>query len=212
MRRATERLGFVAAAGLALAGCVTAGDYAARPAADIAAAVQVVDSVFDPQAQVLGPGIRAGLWPNAVYALRGGVDRAARTERHQLYVEVTYDDRAYQDYAFASFAHGAPRRADKIFRERRDCSGGTCVREETVGIDLTPADLAADRDLAVRLEARGGDRVVLVVPRSYLAAYRSVVADVARRLEALPPPPAAEAPVVDAPAAEKGPAYRRRAG
>ncbi len=202
-----RRIGFLGALGILLGiltGCMTAPDYARLSAGDIAAQVKVRETPFDRQILVVGPPIAGPLLPAAVtYFVRSGIAKDDGAEWHQFYAEVEYDDYGYQDYKTANFTEGEPRPIKSIYRERRSCFEGSCIREEVLGVNLARADLATGKDLAVRLDARGGDRVVLVIPASYLAAYLAVVDREASRVPA---------PAADAVPNDSWPARRRQAG
>ena len=168
----------LAATGLLLAGCAT--DYSKKPAPAIADATTVKDSAFDAQVRYTGPTLRTerrrGLFMDYhSVSLRSFVDKKSGQSTNQIYVVLSYVG-GLRFYQTASFEGGVQRELLAIDRNVDFCNGGFCAYTETLGIQLTDAELeSAVSGMKIRLNAKSGHESFIELPANYVAGFLAAV-------------------------------------
>lgn len=167
-----------------LAGCANIPELevAKMDSDGIAAATKVVSSKFDGRMTIQGPLMQVNhkTRPDDYLSdidFRRIALRAFREKGetlHQVYVEIEYVASRWRFYETVSFVGGRAAKLLPIDRKVASCSA-RCNYVETLGVDVTDADLRGSGDLEFRLNSKSGVRDVVVVPRSYINGYLAAV-------------------------------------
>lgn len=146
-----------------------------------APAVRIDDDRFSKLITLEGPayGKNNFFGTSRTYRIRSWIDRATKSTAHQLYIDITYVDgqRRYvraagdeaQDLALTRIA---------FIRLTRGCSS-QCAYNETVGVDLPQAllEAKAGSGFEIKLYARSGDALILMIPAEEIAIQLKAIAD-----------------------------------
>ena len=143
---------------------------------EVAAAVTISDTEFDPRIKYVGPAAGSPLAQSV--RLRGWRSRASGQLSHQLYVNIYYFRSGWRFYRSVNFAGGSYGEFVLIDRDVSGCSTyGNCGFNETFGVALDDAFLRAHRasGFTVRANARNGHQDLITVPASYVDGYLQAV-------------------------------------
>ena len=179
----------IAAAALLLLILFLAGCVAPQPH------VTVEDDEFSKEVVIMGWGLYANPLTTDIYhlwRLRSFVDKQTHQVRHQIYVEIHYEDE-YQ--YFNSAADDTARDLAVLAIDRSNlCPRITCTHYETIGIAIDDATLRARaaQGIRIKLSARRGSELILTLSPEQIGLQLAAIDRIIHPAPpaAAPPPPA----------------------
>ncbi|HKW52842.1 MAG TPA: hypothetical protein VJO12_04060 [Stellaceae bacterium] len=177
----------IAAAALLLLILFLAGCVAPQPH------VTVEDDEFSKEVVIMGWGLYANPLTTDIYhlwRLRSFVDKQTHQVRHQIYVEIHYEDE-YQ--YFNSAADDTARDLPLLVIDLSStCPRSTCMHYETIGVAIDDATLRARaaQGFRVKLSARRGSTLILLISPTQIGLQLAAIDGIIHP----PAPPAAPPP------------------
>lgn len=159
-----------------MTGCAT--NFADKPPAEVARAVQVKDTAFDAKKLIGGPLVASETkrFPftdsQSTYLLVEKDRVTGALTNYTLFVRVIHNG-PWRFFQSASFVGGAQVEVKVGEREVSACGGsGFCVYTESVGIPIKEEVIrAAKEGLRVRLNSKSGLENEIFLPKSYIDGF-----------------------------------------
>lgn len=151
---------------IGLSGCVSTLSLDPANPSVVAASIEVEANQYTGVTKVSGPAITQN---TAIYLVRGWIDPgAAIHDQFQIYVTARFSDWAFLDRAYAG---GVALDTTLIDREVGYCSQYGCTLWETVGVNISRADMQRFSQTGFDFQIRGRSGSVTVqIPPGYFAA------------------------------------------
>lgn len=163
---------------LALAGC--ASNYADKSSREVAEAVTVKNSEFDPAAIIIGPQhvtrTSRGLFTDSNFTqLVASVDKKSKEVKYFVHTSVLYTSGQWRFYQSASLADATQRDLKIVGRQVQSCTAmAGCLYTEDVSfqVDLSElGKLGQQGDFMYRLNSKSGTENVIILKREYINGF-----------------------------------------